>query len=53
MTEETLKLPSGSGGLTNYNVSYNSKLSMSPYFVLFLIVTTIISMAAIKIVFKI
>ena len=53
MAKDTkISTPSGQGGLVTYNETYGkSKLSMSPNFVIFLIVAVVFGMAALKIIF--
>lgn len=50
---ENLILPSGSGGLLRYYKEYKSKIQISPYHVLGLIIATIIFVLALKIVFPV
>ena len=49
MAESTTSTPSWMGGLTRYNESYNSNISLTPTTVTVLIVVVIIGMAALKI----
>jgi len=52
MADDRLAIPTGSSGLVTYNVDCGSKLSMSPYFVVFLIILTVAGSIAGHIMFK-
>ena len=52
MAESSTSTPSGMGGLMRYNESYKSNLTLSPTMVTVLIITTILGMAALKILFR-
>jgi len=52
MAENIFSTPSGSGGLTRYNESYKSNLTISPTMVTVLVAVTILGMAALKLLVK-